>query len=91
MPTATFDAGPSVAGTLGYMAWLNAPEKAAKDLLQAATLAAALVEQGDESLADSWPDVPAGMRTTLAKSRPALQRALASHPQTLEQFELALP
>ena len=69
----------------------GAPEKAAKDLLQAATLAAVLVEQGDEPMADSWTDVPAGMQTTLAKSWPALRRALAAHPQTLEQFELAMP
>jgi hypothetical protein len=66
------------------------PEKAEKDLIQAATLAAILVEQHDESMADAFAEVPAGMRTAVRKRLPALRRALAGHPQTLEQFETTL-
>jgi hypothetical protein len=66
------------------------PEKAAKDLVQAATLAAILVEQQDEALAESFGELPSGMRTVVRKRLPALRRALDGHPQTLEQFEMAL-
>ncbi len=62
------------------------PEKAAKDLAQAATLAAVLVEQQDEDLSDSFADVPAGMKKFVKTRLPALRRALAGHPQTREQF-----
>ena len=66
------------------------PEKAEKDLLQAATLAAILTERQDEVLSDSLDEAPASMRKILEKRLPALRRALTGHPQTLEQFELAL-
>jgi hypothetical protein len=66
------------------------PEKAEKDLLQAATLAAILTEQHDEELAESLDDAPAALRERLKKRLPALRKALASHPRTREQFELAL-
>ena len=66
------------------------PEKAGKDLLQAVTLAAILAEQQDEVLGDSLHEVPASMATILKTRLPAIRRALAGHPQTLEQFELAL-
>ena len=68
----------------------NAPEKATKDLLQAATLAAVLVEQGDELLEASWADVPVAMRAALRRTRPLLSRTLELHPQTLEQFQRVL-
>ena len=66
------------------------PEKAQKDLLQAATLAAVLVEQDDARLSDALVDAPADM-LALARTRlPALRKFLMSHPQTLDQFETAL-
>ena len=66
------------------------PEKADKDLLQAVTLAALLTEQGDEAIGESLDDAPAALRTAARKRLPAIRRALVSHPQTLEQFELSL-
>lgn len=66
------------------------PEKAEKDLRQAATLAAVLVEQQDETLAESFRRLPAAMRKIVRIRLPALRRALAAHPQTAEQFELVL-
>ena len=66
------------------------PEKAEKDLVQAATLAAVLVELQDEDLSDSLKDVPADMKRVVKTRLPALRRALAGHPQTREQFVQAL-
>jgi hypothetical protein len=66
------------------------PEKAAKDLLQAATLAAVLVEEQDEDLSEAFNDLPAGMKKPVQTRLPALRRALAGHPQTCEQFVRAL-
>ena len=66
------------------------PEKARKDLLQAATLAAVLTEQEDQTLSDSLGDVPATMKEVLRKRLPAVRRALSGHPRTRQAFELAL-
>ena len=66
------------------------PEKAEKDLMQAATLAAVLVELQDEDLCDSLTDVPAEMKKVVKTRLPALRRALAGHPLTREQFVQAL-
>jgi hypothetical protein len=66
------------------------PEKANKDLLQAATLAAVLTEHEDHDLAESFTEVPAAMKGALQKRMPALRRALSGHPRTLEAFESAL-
>ncbi|MEO6744656.1 MAG: GSU2403 family nucleotidyltransferase fold protein [Caldimonas sp.] len=63
------------------------PEKAAKDLVQAATLAAILVEQQDIVLADSFRAAPAALCSAARRRLPALRRLLAAHPQTLEQIE----
>ena len=63
------------------------PEKAAKDLVQAATLAAILVEQQDAALADSFRAAPATLRSAGRRRLPALRRLLGAHPQTLEQIE----
>ncbi len=65
-------------------------EKADKDLLQAVTLASIPVEQNDEALAGSLREAPPALRSAARKRRPAIRRALVAHPQTLEQFELAL-
>lgn len=66
------------------------PEKAQKDLVQAATLAAVLVEQDDAVLSEALRDAPQAMVTRARSRLPALRRLLAKHPQALEQFELAL-
>lgn len=66
------------------------PEKAAKDLLQAVTLAAVLTEQEDESMASSFNEVPALMKQVLRKRLAAARRALNGHASTLEAFERAL-
>lgn len=68
----------------------GAPEKAAKDLLQAATLAAVLVEQNDEPLAEFAREAPAAVRVAARKRLPALRKALSAHPQALEQIELGV-
>ena len=65
-------------------------EKTEKDLMQAATLGAVLVEQHDEVLAESFGEAPAALRGAAKKRLPALRRALAAHPQALEQFEALL-
>jgi len=71
------------------------PEKAAKDLRQAATLAAALAEQDEDLLAESATALPKAMRKAVvshrkvimgaagdARARQALEHALgAAHPQ----------
>jgi hypothetical protein len=64
--------------------------KAEKDLRQAATLAAILVEVDDlvleQSLSEAPRDVWAGARSRM----PSLKAMLQSHPQALEQMEMAL-
>ena len=64
--------------------------KAAKDLLQAATLAAIEIEQHDLALEPSWRSAPGALRSAAKKRLPALRRVLAEHPQALEQFEATL-
>jgi hypothetical protein len=64
--------------------------KAAKDLLQAATLAAIGIEEHDLDLGPSWRDAPGALRSAARKRLPALRRALAEHPQTLETLETML-
>ena len=66
------------------------PEKASKDLLQAATLAAILVEQQDAPLADSFLAAPPALRSAARRRRTGLRRLLAAHPQALEQVEDAI-
>ena len=68
----------------------GAPEKAAKDLLQAATLAAVLVEQDDEPLAESAREAPVALRLAAKKRLPAIRKTLVAHPQVLEQIEAGL-
>lgn len=69
---------------------LNDPAKAQKDLLQAATLAAVLVEQDDASFEDSAAEVPAAVLRAARTRLTLLRQRLAAHPQTLAQFEAAL-
>jgi hypothetical protein len=68
----------------------GSPEKAQKDLLQAATLAAIVVEQDDASLLDSLKEAPGKLKTAARARLPALRKLLEAHPQALEQLELAL-
>lgn len=64
--------------------------KAQKDLLQAATLASALIEQDAADLAESCSDAPADLRRGARSRLPLLRRVLASHAEPLRQLESAL-
>ncbi len=66
------------------------PEKVQKDLLQAAALAAILVEQEDASLPQSLAEAPPQVQEAARRCLPALRRLLDAHPQALEAMELAL-
>ena len=66
------------------------PEKADKDMRQAATLAAILVEQQDEDLAESLAGLPAAMATVLRSRLPAFLRLLAAHASTSQALGQAL-
>jgi hypothetical protein len=66
------------------------PEKAMKDLTQAVTLAAVLTEQEDESLADSFGELPAAMRVVVRKRLPAACRALSGHTRARAALEQVL-
>ena len=68
----------------------GSPEKAQKDLLQAATLAAIVVERDEASLRDSLKEAPAKLRSAARTRRLALLRLLEAHPEASEQLELAL-
>lgn len=68
----------------------GSPEKAQKDLVQAATLAAILVEQDDASLPQSLAEAPPEMQEAARKRLPAMRKLLKVHPQALEAMELAL-
>jgi hypothetical protein len=69
---------------------VNDPTKARKDFLQAATLAAVLVEQDDASFEESAHDVPPVVLAAARTRLPLLREQLKAHAQTLEQFERAL-
>ena len=64
--------------------------KAEKDLVQAATLLAALVEDDHLSFVESAAEVPAQLRNSARRRLPALRKLLAAHPQALEEVESAL-
>ena len=66
------------------------PEKADKDMRQAATLAAILVEQQDEDLGESLAGLPAAMATVLRSRLPAFLRLLAAHASTSQALGQAL-
>lgn len=65
-------------------------DKARKDLLQAATLAAVLVEQDDARLDEALADAPAEVRAAAQARLPALRELLVMHPQALAAVEAAL-
>ena len=62
------------------------PTKAEKDLVQAATLAAILVEQDNTDLRESFKDAPPRLRSAALVRLPRLQALLAQHPQAQEEF-----
>ncbi len=64
--------------------------KAEKDLLQAATLIAILVEGDDFHLAGSRAEVPGDVLKAAQTRGPALRRLLNAHPQALDEVEQAL-
>jgi hypothetical protein len=64
--------------------------KASKDLLQAATLAAVLVEQDDAPLGEALAGAPAALVTAARARLPALRGLLMRHPQTWAAIEHAL-
>lgn len=68
----------------------NEPDKAMKDLVQAATLAAVLVEQDAASIEESAREVPSAVVSAARTRLKVLRERLAAHPQTREQFEAVL-
>jgi hypothetical protein len=62
------------------------PSKADKDLRQAVTLAAILVEQANARLRDSFQAAPTELRSAVAARMPRIRTLLAKHPQALEEF-----
>jgi hypothetical protein len=62
------------------------PTKADKDLLQAVTLAAILVEQQDVILDESFREAPGALRSAVKRRLPRIKALLARHPQTLHAF-----
>lgn len=57
------------------------PEKAVKDRLQAATLAAALTEHDSASLLDAFRAAPKKMQVAARTQRPLLEKLLGSHEE----------
>lgn len=66
------------------------PEKAAKDLQQAVTLAAVLVEQEDESLAPAYNEAPAALKAAIRRRRSTILHAASRHPDTQAALESCL-
>lgn len=64
--------------------------KAEKDLVQAATLLAALVEDDHVSFVESAAEAPAQLRNAARRRLSALRKLLVAHPQALEEVESAL-
>jgi hypothetical protein len=62
------------------------PTKAEKDLIQAATLAAILVEQESSLLRESFRDAPSSLRKATLSRLPRIVALLAEHPQAVEAF-----
>jgi hypothetical protein len=62
------------------------PEKAEKDLIQAATLGAIIVEQDGTDLSDSFREAPKALREAARVRMPRLQGLLTKHPEAREAF-----
>jgi len=66
------------------------PEKAAKDLRQAATLAAALAEQDEDALADSATALPKAMRKAVASHWKLVLGSIGDYGLARQTLERAL-
>jgi hypothetical protein len=66
------------------------PEKALKDLRQAATLATVLTEQDEDLLPDSATELPAGIKKALATHLTMLLKSLDAYPLSQGAIERAL-
>jgi hypothetical protein len=64
--------------------------KAQKDLLQAATLMAVLLDEDDGALSAAWSRAPAALKVAARGRLPALRRLLPAHPQALAVVERLL-
>ena len=64
----------------------GAADKAEKDIVQAVTLAAILVEHEGASLGESFLDAPAALQTAALSRLPRITPLLESHPETLDAF-----
>jgi hypothetical protein len=62
------------------------PTKAEKDLVQAVTLAAILIEQDSEPLRESFRVAPRELRTAALFRMSRIESMLAEHPQVLDGF-----
>jgi hypothetical protein len=62
------------------------PAKAEKDLVQAVTLAAILIEQDSVSLRESFRGAPQELRKAALSRLPRIETLLAEHPQALDGF-----
>lgn len=62
------------------------PAKAEKDLVQALTLAAILIEQDSVPLRESFRGAPRELRTAALARLPRMEALLAAHPQALDAF-----
>jgi len=62
------------------------PTKAEKDLVQAVTLAAILIEQDSVSLHESFRGAPRELRTAALSRMSRIETVLAEHPQALDEF-----
>ena len=64
--------------------------KAEKDLIQAVTLAAILVEQEGAMLKESFSAAPAALQTASLSRLSRIQALLEAHPQTQDAFSAAM-
>jgi hypothetical protein len=64
----------------------GAPDKAEKDIFQAVTLAAVLVDQDGASLSDSFRDAPTALQSAALSRLPRITPLLGAHPETLDAF-----
>ncbi|MHB8475492.1 MAG: GSU2403 family nucleotidyltransferase fold protein [Steroidobacteraceae bacterium] len=62
------------------------PTKAEKDLVQAVTLAAILIEQDSVALHESFRSAPRELRAAALSRMPRIETMLAEHPQALDGF-----
>ncbi len=66
------------------------PEKAAKDRLQAATLAAALTEHAPETLREAFRIAPKNVQTAARAQHPMLEKLLVAHAETRDLLTAAM-